>query len=310
MLVMQIIKNQGLFEFLKIILNRVEKLYKYHYLKNTNFSVNFFHEGNIIIKLPKVKFWQIIIGRWGILKKSSDFASRNTSEVLLRKTIFEMYKSGYICSQLSIVDIGCWIGDNSIVWSKLLSNNGIVFAIDPSSENLKFGKMIAKINNIENIKWVQAVCAEREGIKLGFDGSIDHTSFYRATSNNYLISKSIDSITMNTSSKIGLLHIDVEGFELSVIKGSKEVILRDRTVITFEQHISKENLELINEHIKSYDYRIFMINEVVPGNALDCRNFLALPREKDLPTLNKFEQSSSRDIDIYSAAIGPSIIEI
>ena len=87
MLVMQIIKNQGLFEFLKIILNRVEKLYKYHYLKNTNFSVNFFHEGNIIIKLPKVKFWQIIIGRWGILKKSSDFASRNTSEVLLRKTI-------------------------------------------------------------------------------------------------------------------------------------------------------------------------------------------------------------------------------
>jgi len=307
---MQIIKNQGLFEFLKIILNRFEKLYKYHYLKNTNFSVNFFHEGDIIVKLPKVTFWQTIIGRWDILKRNSDFASRPTSEVLLRKTIFEMYQSGYICSQLSIIDIGCWIADNSIVWSKLLSKNGVVFAIDPSSKNLNFGKMIAKINNIENIKWVQAVCAEREGIRLDFDGSIDHTSFYRATSNNYLISKSIDSIIMNTSSVIGLLHVDVEGFELSVLKGSEEVILRDRPVITFEQHISKENLELITEHIKSYDYRIFMINEILPGNALDCRNFLALPSEKGLPSLKKFEQSNGRDIDIYSATIGPAIIEI
>ena len=74
--------------------------------------------------------------------------------------------------------------------------------------------------------------------------------------------------------------------------------------------ISKENLELITEHIKSYDYRIFMINEILPGNALDCRNFLALPREKGLPSLKKFEQSNGRDIDIYSATIGPAIIEI
>jgi len=67
---MHIIKNLGLFEFLKIILNRVEKLYKYHYLKNTDFSVNFLYEDDIIIKLPKVTFWQTIIGRWDILKKT------------------------------------------------------------------------------------------------------------------------------------------------------------------------------------------------------------------------------------------------
>lgn len=53
MLVMQIIKNQGLFEFLKIILNRVEKLYKYHYLKNTNFSVNFFMKEILLLNYQK-----------------------------------------------------------------------------------------------------------------------------------------------------------------------------------------------------------------------------------------------------------------
>ena len=221
-----------------------------------------------------------------------------------------MYESGFISSQLSIIDIGCWIADNSIVWSQLLSKNGIVFAIDPSSENINFGKQIAKLNNIENINWVQAVCAEKEGIKLGFDGSINHTSFYSATSNNYLISSSIDSIIEDASCAIGLLHVDVEGYELSVLKGSREVISRDRPVISFEQHISKENLETISEYIKSFDYHIFMINEVLPGNALDCRNFLALPKEKGVPNLKDFKQSNSRDIDIYSAVIGPAIIEI
>ena len=95
-----------------------------------------------------------------------------------------------------------------------------------------------------------------------------------------------------------------------MLKGSREVISRDRPVISFEQHISKENLETISEYIKSFDYRIFMINEILPDNALDCRNFLALPREKGLPSLKKFEQSNGRDIDIYSATIGPAIIEI
>ena len=104
LLVVQIFKNMSIFDFLKIILNRIEKLYKYYCLKNKNFSVNFFHEGDTVIKLPKVAFWQTILGKWSILKRNSDFASRPTSEVLLRKTIYQMYQSGYICSQLSIID--------------------------------------------------------------------------------------------------------------------------------------------------------------------------------------------------------------
>lgn len=254
--------------------------------------------------------WQALIGRWNLLKRNSDFISRPTSEVLLRRTIFDMYQSGHISSQLSIIDIGCWIGDDSIVWSKLLTKNGIVFAIDPSSENLNYGKNIARINNIPNIQWVQAVCAEKEGIKLGFDGSIDHTSFRNTSSSNHVISSSIDSIIDDASFAIGLLHVDVEGFELSVLKGSMELILRDRPVISFEKHISKENLEDISEYIRSFNYRIFMVNEVLPGNALDCRNFLGLPREKGIPNLKEFEQSSSRDIDIYSAVVGPAIIQV
>ena len=102
----------------------------------------------------------------------------------------------------------------------------------------------------------------------------------------------------------------VKGNLALVLKGSMELILRDRPVISFEKHISKENLEDISEYIRSFNYRIFMVNEVLPGNALDCRNFLGLPREKGIPNLKEFEQSSSRDIDIYSAVVGPAIIQV
>jgi len=60
-----------------------------------------------------------------------------------------MYKNDYIKSNESIIDIGSWIGDNSIVWATYLNAAAVVFAIDPSSKNLLYCKMVAEINNIK-----------------------------------------------------------------------------------------------------------------------------------------------------------------
>ena len=222
-----------------------------------------------------------------------------------------MYKNSYIKSNESIIDIGSWIGDNAVVWATWLNATAVVFAIDPSSKNLSYCKMVAEINNIKNIKLIEAVCAETNGKKLGFDGNLDHAKFNETNSDKSLISKTLDQLILNEKETvIGLLHVDVEGFELQVLKGAQKIIIKDNPVILIEQHISQEDVSDVCIFLKGYDYRIFMINEVLPGNALDCRNFLALPKEKGVPNLKDFKQSNSRDIDIYSAVIGPAIIEI
>ena len=309
-MLLQKIKSKGLLGSLKAVLKRLERLSHYKNLKRNDFTVNFLHEGNVAIKLPSVPIWDIFLGNRAIIKRNLDYFTRPNAEVLFRKTVFEMYQTGYLNPKSSIVDIGSWISDNSIVWSKHLSENGIVIAIDPSSENLSYGKLVANLNNVKNIKWVEAVCAEKSGIKLDFEGSIDHASFKQAKSNRYLVSTTIDKIVDKENVIIGFLHVDVEGFELSVLNGSENIILRDKPVISFEQHISREDHKTVSRYLKSFDYRIFMINEVLPGCTLDCRNFIAFPSEKGIPKLKDFKQADSRSIGIFSATIGEALIEI
>lgn len=310
--------DKGFYGSLKAILRRlksyaiapINRLDNYRKLKRLNYTIDFVNEGSIKVRLPEVSAIEIILGLGVSVNRNTDYQNRPFAEVLLRKTIYEIYENGYISRDLSIIDIGSWISDNSIVWSHYLSGAAKVIAIDPSRDNITYGQNLAKLNNVENIKFVQAVCADKSGIKLDFDGTIDHASFKVSTTQNYLLGTTIDEIISQEGLPVGLFHVDVEGFELSVLKGAMSLITRDLPVISFEQHISKENINDITSFLKSFNYRIFMVNEVLPGCSLDCRNFLAFPSEKGLPKLTGFDQQNGRDLGIYSAVIGDVLIEI
>lgn len=300
-----------MFRLFKLVIMRIERLLNLKNLKENNYCVTFFAEGNLKVKLPKISLWEIIVKKkWFILKKNSDFVTRPKAEVLLRKIIYKLYQTAYISSEKSIIDIGCWISDNSIIWSKYLSENGTVFSIDPSSKNIFYGKILTKLNKIKNIKFIKAVCSEKHGIKLSYKGSLEHTSFREIKKGTFLLSTTLDNILKDENRQIGLLHVDVEGLELSVLKGAEKIISKDNPVISFEQHISKEDFQLIYDYLKFHNYKIFMINEVLQDCALDCRNFLAFPSNKALPSFTEFKQANSRDLGIFSAVIGKSLIEI
>ena len=88
-----------------------------------------------------------------------------------------MFKTGYLDKEKSIIDIGCWIGDNALIWAKILKQKGSIFAIDPSEDNINFAKMLGKINKINNIKWIIDVCSNKIGEFLSFSGSLNHATF-------------------------------------------------------------------------------------------------------------------------------------
>jgi FkbM family methyltransferase len=283
-------------------------------LKKNNFIIQFIFEGRLDIKLPVIGYIDSLTsaGR-DFAKKCVDYSRRPKAEALLRKTVYKLIKSGYINPDKSIIDIGSWIADNTIVWAKLL-RKGSVFAIDPSQDNLNFGMEVAKINNLDNVKWIKAVCSDKPNIPLEIqEGNIEHAVFGKSNdskSQKFLSTTLDDVIPSNSHDKISLLHVDVEGFEEKVIFGASSIIGKSKPVLIFEQHISNENPSKIIAFLQSHDYEVFMINEVLPKCEYDCRNFIAFSKSKPLPLFPKPLLYKGRSEGIWYAAVGEWLIKV
>lgn len=303
--------KKSIIRCLEIAKTLIEHSEKYINLRANQFCVDFIHEGGFSMRLPKSNFFASMFLRGSSSYKNLLMASRPNSEVLFRRLIYDLYKSNLIASNRSIIDIGCWISDNAIVWSTYIESESTVYAIDPAENNLKYGQNVAKSNERPNIRWVKAVCSERPGDRLGYSGNLDHTSFSPSATKNTIFSSTLDQIIAEDGEKpIGFIHVDVEGLELSVLKGASNIISKDRPIIAFEQHISTENVMLVVDFLRTHHYRVYMVNEVLPGCNLDCRNFLAFPSDLKPTHFRTFAQQEASAIGIFSAAIGGQLIEI
>ena len=306
------------YSLLKTISNKIigkAKLAKYRIhklsqLQSKKFKIYFKSEGNIQIKLPKISFLDILSsGFFEKLDREIKFSSRPQKELLLRIIVYDLLQKGYLDKNKSIIDIGCQLADNALIWAKLINNNAVVHAIEPSHENLKFAKEIAIKNEVSNINWIEAVCSDKEGMMLDFTGEVG-LIFNKANpnSNNFLISTTLDKVINNSKWRnISLMHLDVEGFEEQVMKGAENIINQNRPVIIFEQHICKDNPIGIINSLKSKNYKIFMINEILPWCDPDCRNFIAFDNEKELPNMKELKHNLGRDENIWYATLGPAL---
>ena len=65
--------------------------------------------------------------------------------------------------------------------------------------------------------------------------------------------------------------------EYKIINGSSNLIDKCRPIISFKQHLEIDDYDIIT--FKNKDYRIFLIDEILPGCRHDCRNSFAFPNE-------------------------------
>ena len=223
---------------------------------------------------------------------SNDFKGRDNYEVLFRRINTFLIKEKIIKN--NIIDLGAWIGDNSIPWAKNI--DGIVYAIDPSPQNCYFINETCKLNNITNVKTIQYAISNINEI-LTTNDSIDHCSFvYRnpgLTGNVRVNAVSLDYLyETKTINNIGYIHLDVEGMEYKILEGSRSLIEKCRPLISFEQHLEIDDYDIILSYFKKHNYTVFLIDEILPGCRHDCRNSIAFPDEI-------YNESLIKDIHSY-----------
>ena len=80
---------------------------------------------------------------------SDHIAMRDNHEVYFRRIHTYMINNNIIDTTKNIIDLGAWIGDNTLPWAKNIK--GIVYAIDPSSVNCSFIDEIKTLNNYVSV---------------------------------------------------------------------------------------------------------------------------------------------------------------
>jgi len=81
---------------------------------------------------------------------------------------------------------------------------------------------------------------------------------------------------------IGYIDLDVEGMEYMILKGAKNLINKYRPIIRYEIQLDMDKNNAIKELLIKSDYKLCLMNQILPECRDDCRNMLAIPEENPM----------------------------
>lgn len=151
----------------------------------------------------------------------------------------------------TFLDVGTHIGRFSIILAKKGSN---VISIEPSKENLKQLNKNIKLNNLqEKIKVIPVGCSDKNGKSIFYfmphNEGLSSLKEKEGSVKETILVRKLDDVCKElkiNSEKIKAIKIDVEGFELNVLKGSISILKKGHPLLIIEITDSKEEKSITN----------------------------------------------------------------
>ena len=139
----------------------------------------------------------------------------------------------------NVIIAGAYFGDQAIPVAYNIKGSGVCHTFEPNKNNSDLIIENAKLNGLTNVLINNLALWNKSNEKLIFEGedALASTVAANTTSENVLHTITIDDyVIQNKVGHINLLMIDVEGSEIKVLEGAKEMLLRDKPVVVFETH--------------------------------------------------------------------------
>ncbi len=131
----------------------------------------------------------------------------------------------------SFIDVGSNIGLMSLFVSKIIGKNGAVYSFEPEPEIFTIFLKNIEINKVVNIfPYNLALGSDKNTATIysNFDLSRGSASFIKSDKNSLgaevTVQKLDNFVTKNNISDIRMIKIDVEGWELEVLKGANRFL--------------------------------------------------------------------------------------
>jgi FkbM family methyltransferase len=253
------------------VIEKIRELRHNHFIRFNKF---FYYCGNIfrfiIRTIGSPCYISHNIGHYGPYKLDSFFAFSNF------KNWGSTHNSGFQTTinfsknKKCVLDIGAHIGLVSLPLSDVINPQGCIYSFEPSTINSKYLKKHIKLNNITNIKVENYIVGSKD---------IDSVNFYQSSlpsGKNSVIQElncseikkrqiKIDTYCQQNTIIPDVIKIDVEGYEISVLKGCKQIIKIYKPIIILSVHPAQikrlgHNLNDLTDLVSSYKYNIKKIS--------------------------------------------------
>jgi len=214
---------------------------------------------------------------------------------------------------MTVIDIGANIGYYCLIESSIIGEEGIVYAVEPSYQNIKYLVLNLLLNSCKNVIVRTIAIGDKNGsvtFKIVEDApnlsrvatSKDETKFKVAM-------KTLDSFV--EEEKIGhvdFIRMDVEGFECRILRGARKVLSSHLPKLFIEIHPSMmtdygDSIESFLQELSSHGYKVkYAVWEPLTPTYLKCykpqENWLVIKGPLDpyeILTDNKLRNNFCRD---------------
>ena len=190
------------------------------------------------------------------LEVMKSFTHLKLHENLYEQSVFG-YKHGLVylseetlkfLNNKDFLDCGAYIGDSALIFEKYY-NPRKIYSFEPDEENYNFLLNTIKLNNLKKVN----------PIKLGVGSQDNLVNFLHSTGASHITDDnseiqikitSIDKFVFDNNIDVGLIQIDVEGYELEALKGAKRTIKEFKPVLSISIYHNAEQFIHIMEYIQ------------------------------------------------------------
>jgi FkbM family methyltransferase len=227
-------------------------------------TVRFFTETKYVRVLGRRIFpvFEVKLPGGGVIHLRAAFDwDASTLEEVFYKDIYEQeskIKPGDV-----VLDVGAHIGSFTLKAAKEVGPGGRVVSFEPSSENFRLLTLNVNSNDYSNTKLFNVAVGSAPGtakLNLGnrkgtnsllSDAGVDKVGIEEVPI------RTLDSIADELKlTKVSFVKIDVEGFELEVLKGGRNILASSHPSIAMETHDFGPSEEEIGNFLRTFGYAV------------------------------------------------------
>jgi FkbM family methyltransferase len=187
--------------------------------------------------------------------------SRFEIGIFLERLSIGRYINTELVEKANIVDVGAYVGDSSLLFSKLTS--GKVYAFEPIEAHFKLLNKTVALNKLTNVVPVKlglgAKNYETEIVLQGAGSSLVLKKSCREVEKIEI--RSLDDFISENKLQVGLIKVDIEGAERDFLKGAEKTIRAQRPILIISIYHSAEDFFTIKPMIDGwgcgYSFRIW-----------------------------------------------------